>query len=288
MSREQPLEKRISNNLDSFSDKQIQLARFILDNKLFVSFATAQQIAEKADASAATVVRFAQSLGYEGFSNLQQDLQAELPSYLSAAQEIQERLASHPSPDDSTQQVFYTDIKNIEHTAKSLSSETLKDAVQAIIQAGRIFVTGSGLSTSLAVYLAHSLKVMGFDARPVYNAGLSMAVEFSQLRPTDLVIAIDLWRYIRSTIQSVTAAKEAGAKVITITDSLVSPLSTMVDCAFEVGAAGVAHSLSATAAVSLINVLIVHLSYAVPEQVIDSLKRVDQAYRQNRLLITES
>ena len=64
------LEERIAAALDRFSPKQKQLARHMLDNKYLVSFASANQVGESVGCSAATVVRFAQSLGYEGFSEL--------------------------------------------------------------------------------------------------------------------------------------------------------------------------------------------------------------------------
>jgi DNA-binding MurR/RpiR family transcriptional regulator len=57
------LEERITASLDKFSAKQKQLARLMLDNKYFVCFASTSQVGERVGASAATVVRFAQSFG---------------------------------------------------------------------------------------------------------------------------------------------------------------------------------------------------------------------------------
>lgn len=280
------LENRITEALELLSAKQKQLARFILDNKNFVSFATASQIGEKTDTSAATVVRFAQNLGYEGFSELQADLQGTLPTYITAIERIRERLTAPPPTDDIPEKVFYTEIKNIEQTANNLSRAELDKAVQAIVRARRIFVVASGLSSALGLYFAHSLKVIGFDARMVLGGGMSHAVDLSQLQAEDLLIAIDVWRYIRSNVDAVTTAKNVGAQVITITDSIVSPLSALADCAFEAAAEGAAHSLSSTAAMSLINVIIAMLSFEVPEQTMESLRRVDASYRDNHLLIT--
>jgi DNA-binding MurR/RpiR family transcriptional regulator len=67
----------------------------------------------------------------------------------------------------------------------------------------------------------------------------------------------------------------------------VSPLANLADYAFEVATDGVAHSLSVTAATSLINVFVAVLSQKVPEQTIEALRRVDAAYRANDLLIME-
>lgn len=148
-------------------------------------------------------------------------------------------------------------------------------------------MVGSGLSMAPALFLTHSLKVIGFDARAVLDGGLSLAVETAHMDAGTLLIAIDLWRYVRSTMRAVRAAHEQGVPVIAITDSVVSPLAQMANYAFEVATDGVTHSLSPTAVISLINVFIAGLSYRVPAQSMEALRRVDAAYRRQKLLITE-
>jgi DNA-binding MurR/RpiR family transcriptional regulator len=261
------------------------MARFILDNQYFTSFASASQVGEKNDTSAATVVRFAQALGYEGYPELQDALRAELPSYMTAANRMQARISSTKPPASSPQQVFYTDIQNIERTASKLSDDNLGRALQMILEARRVQVIGAGLSKPGSLFLAHSLKVMGFDAHAVDGEGLQAAIELSRLQPGDLLIAIDLWRYVRMTVNAVGMAKERGIQTVAITDSIVSPLAQMADCAFEIASEGVAHSLSVTALMSLLNVIVAMLADRVPQQVVESLRRVDEAYRSNDLLI---
>ncbi|HSF83541.1 MAG TPA: MurR/RpiR family transcriptional regulator [Anaerolineales bacterium] len=281
------LDERITELHNKFSPKHKRLARFVLDNKYFMSFASASQAGKKTGTSAATVVRFAQTLGYDGYSELQAAIRAELPSYLTAVERIQARLEEAPPPDNIPHKVFYTDISNIERTANNLDELKLEGAIKTIITAKRILVVGSGLSASPALFLAHSLKIMGFDARASLNEGLSLAADTAQFSNGSLIIAIDLWRYVRSTIGAVENAKKQGARSIAITDSIVSPLARMADFAFEVATDGVSHSLSTTGVMSLLNVLVAAISNLIPAQTMRSLRRVDSAYRDNNLLIVE-
>lgn len=279
------LKERISSTLETLSPKHKTIARFVLDNDYFTSFASASQIGEKTNTTAATVVRFAQALGYEGFSELQGALRAEMPEHMTTAAKMQKRM-TEPNPFSPTpQQVFYTDIKNIERTAGTLSIESINIALDAIQKAKRIMVIGAGLSYAPAALLAHSLKVMGFDAHAILGEGLQTAVEIANIEPDDLLVAIDLWRYVRMTVQAVSQVKEIGTPVIAITDSIVSPLAQMADIAFEVATEGVAHSLSITALISLLNVIVAMLADRIPEQVYKSLKKVDAAYIGNDLLM---
>ncbi len=281
------LEARITASLDRLSPKQKRLARFMLDNKYFVSFASASQVGENVGASAATVVRLAQSLGYAGFSGLRAAVREELPTYLNAVERIEKRLTAPPSPHDIPQQVFYTDISNVEHTASNLDVAQFNAAVDAVLGANRILIVGCGLSAAPVLFLTHSLKVMGFNVRMAVDGGLSLAIDIAQLRSDSLLIAVDLWRYARSTVESVRAARRRGALIVAITDSVMSPLAQAADYAFEAATDGTGHSMSPTAVISLINVFIAALSYRVPGQVMESLRRVDAVYRTQNLLFTE-
>src|SRR3990170_2724375 len=138
MSPSDSVENRIATVLDSLSKKQTRLARFVLDSKYFMSFASASQAGEKTRTSAATVVRFAQTLGYQGYSELQAAIRAELPSYLTAVERIQARLEATSPPDNIPHKVFHTDISNIERTANNLDESKLEMAIKAILAAKRI------------------------------------------------------------------------------------------------------------------------------------------------------
>jgi DNA-binding MurR/RpiR family transcriptional regulator len=281
------LEERIAASFDTLSSKQKQLARFILDKKYLVSFASSGRLGREVDASPATVVRFAQSLGYSGFSDLQTAVRREFPRHLTALERIQESLAAPPSPGDIPQQVFHSDIRNIESAAHALSLDRLNAALDEITCAARILVVGCGLSAAPVLFLTHSLKVIGFNVRVDVEGGLSLATEIAQLRSGTLLIAIDLWRYARSTMEAARAARDRGARIIAITDSSVSPLADVADHAFEAATDGMAHSLSLVAVMSLLNVFIAMLSYRVPEQVMEGLRQVDTMYRARNLLLVE-
>lgn len=281
------LDERIASLRPQLSPKQIKLARFLLNNKLFMSFASAHQAAEKTGASPATVVRFAQSLGYEGYPQMQAALRAELPSYLRAMDRLQSRLESPETFDGLHQTVYQTDAHNLQHTARSLSESQLNAAVEAIVKARRVQVVSAGLSAAAGVYLAHSLKIIGLDAHLNTSEGLGLFADLAQITENDLVIAIDLWRYVRTTLSAAQHARQAGAVVIALTDSVVSPLAQAADYAFEASTEGVAHSLSLVGLISLVNVFIAALSYRIPEQTLRSLQHVDLAYRQNNLLYLE-
>ena len=285
MSDESPLASHLSAAKLDLSRSHKRLARFVSDNGLFVAFASAAELGEKVGVSAATVVRFCRTIGYEGYPDLQAAVRDSLPTYLHKIEKLQKD--SGTLKDQAVGRVFEQDMQNLSRTVASLDEEKFKAAVAALARSGDILVVGGGLSAAPALYFAHSLKVMGMDARTVLNGGIPLALELTRLKPTSVIVGISVWRYVRDTITAMEQAQSYGATRIAITDSTVAPLAQRAEHAFQVATDGVAHSLSLTSMMALINAFVAALSFARPEETARAVREVDAAYRQENLLFTE-
>jgi len=284
--RKGSLEGRIATAFPQISRSQKRLARFILDGGLFVAFASAATLGEKAGVSAATVVRFCQTLGYEGYPGLQAAVRAGLPTYLHKVQQMEKR-GGNLVKKDAAARAFELDVQNLRRTADSLDQSRFKAAVAALGKAHDILIVGAGLSSAPTLYLAHSLKVMGLNVRYTLAGGIPLALELIALKPASVLVAISVWRYVAETVLAMEHAERVGATRIAITDSLVSPIAQRADYAFQVATDGAAHSLSLTSMLSLINAFIAALSLERPAETARALRDVDAAYRQGGLVLTE-
>lgn len=279
------LESRIKAALPGISRSNQKLARFVLENGLFVAFASATELGDKTGVSAATVVRFCQMLGYEGYPELQKAVRETLPTYVNKVQ----RMGQGYNLDKSQviQRVFELDSENLTLTRELLNHERFWAAMAALGKSSDILVVGGGLSAGPALYMAHSLKTLGFDARLILEGGIPLALELVRLKPTSVFVGISVWRYVAETVNALEQAKNRGATRIAITDSIVSPLAQGADYAFQIGTEGAAHALSLTSVLSLINAFIAALSLEYPEHTAGALQEVDRAYRAGKLLATE-
>lgn len=278
------LENRITAQFDSLSPKQRAIARLILDNRYFASFASAAEIGERVDASAATVVRLCQVLGYEGLPDLQESIREDLPSYLTAVERLERRSILPSINEELPQRVFANDLANLRHTATVLASPDFDRAVDLLTTSNQVLVIGSGVSGPPAQFLAYSLEVMGRSARAIVDGGLGLAVALARLTPEDVVVGISFWRYTQATVHALQQARTHGVHTIAITDSIVSPIAREVDVAFEVATDGVAHSLSITALVSLLNAFVAGVALQQPEETSLALREVDSQFKALDLL----
>jgi DNA-binding MurR/RpiR family transcriptional regulator len=281
-----PLEGRVGSAFSSLSRSHRRVARFLLDNGLFAAFASAAELGDKVGVSAATVVRFCQAIGYDGYPELQAAVRAGLPTSVHKVQKM-EQVRGALEKSQVAQRVFELDAQNLRRTGDALSQQRFQAAVAALGKASDILVVAGGLSAGPALYLAHSLAVMGLDARCVLNGGIPLALEVVRLKPSSALVGISVWRYVAETVQAMERARAVGATRIAITDSLVAPIAQRADYAFQVGTHGLAHSLSLTGMMALVNAFVAALSFQRPEATARALRHIDAAYRHAGLVLTE-
>lgn len=279
------LESRIAQHFDDLTPKQQVLARLILDNRYMASFASAAEIGEKVEASAATVVRLCQALGYQGLPDLQAAIRAELPTYLTAVERLEQRHAATPRDGATPERAFGTDIGNLERTVGTLGAAPLRQAVDALAAAREIVVIGGGVVAAPAMFLAYSLRVIGLESRAVLDGDVAQVVNTAHVGAGDAVVAFGVWRYIVSTVEAMIWVKQSGARTIAVTDSILSPLARQADLALEVATEGIAHSVSVTAMMALVNALIAEIALRNPERTRAALLRLDEQFKERGLVI---
>jgi len=270
--------------LPRLSKKHQDIARFVLDNPDAVAFGSAHVVGAKTGTSAATVVRFCQALGYEGYIQLQEVIRERMSQQRAAMQHLERSIAERSTDSELLIRVLATDILNIERTAVLANRDRMEAAAEDIRRARQVLIVGSGLAAMLVEYLAYSLLRLDVSARSVTGGEEPLAIALAFVQPDDVVIGISFRRRPRYTAKALEQARIVGAKSIGIADSELSPLFSVADYRFLVAIDNMAHSPSPVAAVSLLYALIAIMSLSAPEQTAHSLERLDATYRQSGLL----
>jgi len=285
--REVTLRQRILAALDGLSSKQVQLARYFLDSENEIAFFSAKEVGKETNTSAATVVRFAQLLGYKGYAEMQEQVRATFAEYenRTASQKLAERIAQGKFNHELPAHIADVNIRNIQETFRRISLKSLSEAVDHILDAERIMIFGGGLSAASVILAEHSLRMLGFPVRAIVNGGLSQSLELVGLTQRDAVIAISIWRYLRETVEAAEYAAALGATTIGITDSLVSPIARIADYTFIAATERAAHSRSLggiSALIDLINAVIVSKR---PQESMQALERLDNFYQKQGIVM---
>lgn len=275
---------RMAAALPHLSKKQAEIARFVLDHEDYVAFASAAELGLETDSSAATVVRFCQALGYEGYQQMQDAIRARLSLERTAVQHLESRLEGPIANHDLLTQVFAAEIRNLQRTAVQISGDQLQAVAAAIRRARQVLIVGSGLAATLVDCLAYELQTMDLPVRSVTGGEEQLALVLTFLQAEDAVIGISFRHNPRYAMTAVDHARAIGATSIGIANSELSPLVRQADYSFLVATDGVADRPSPVAAVAFIDALVAALMLIEPEQTARSQQQIDSTYKQSGLL----
>lgn len=219
----------IANKLPEMSKSQRKIALYILNNPDSVPFSTVGKLAKMAEVSEATVVRFANFLGYSGFPELQQAMQESVRRQLTTVErlKISENIY-HSEDEKDIYNMFNEEIRRIQMMADQFDIDAFRKAVKLIIGAKNIYIIANRSAVSLGTFLEFYLDVLFQNTELIRNP-YGISEKMFRLNEEDVVIALSFPRYTKNTIDAVSFAKDQGSKVIAITDSIASPLIPYAD-----------------------------------------------------------
>ena len=255
----------ISEHAAGFSKGQKRIAQYIQEHYESAAFMTAFKLGETVGVSESTVVRFAAELGFDGYPQLQKAMQELIRSKLTTVQRI-EVTRARMADDEVLDNVMAYDMANIRQTLEELPRDVFYQAVDAIVEARRVYIFGAGSCRALANFLAYYLKLLLPDIHLIYTSSeTEILEEMLQIGEQDAIIGLSFPRYSSKAVKTVHFAHSRQAKIIAITDSVLSPIAEYASYLL------LAHSDMAT----IVDSLVAPLSIINALMVAVSLKKMD-------------
>lgn len=223
-----------------FSTAHQAVARVVISHTGHCAFLPIARMAEMSGVSAATVVRFAQILGYSGYPDFQAAVQALVLDRFDVNQRLEhvdgqlEGMLSSEIPVDAYELMRTVMIAQAEHVlavANNLGREEFEQAIERIIAARSVYVAGLRLSSAAATALWHGLHLMRPGVRLISPGSGFLPEQISECGPDDLLLGITFRRYAADTLRLMEFARARGAAVIAITDHRLSPAAVAADLA---------------------------------------------------------
>ena len=223
----------LQDNAHTFSKGQRLIAKYIIESYDKAAFLTASRLGKTVGVSESTVVRFAVELGYDGYPSMQKAIQEMVLNRLTSVQRI-EVANDRIGDQDVVNLVLQGDIEKLRQTNEILDRDEFKAAVQAILDAERVYILGVRSAAPLANFLAYYLNYMSPNVHTVTTSGEGeMFEKIIGVKPEDAVVAISFPRYSNATMKAAQYCRTTGATVIGITDSRLSPLGQNSDHVLE-------------------------------------------------------
>lgn len=278
MGNKNELVNRINSNYSMMSKGQKLLATYITDNYDKAVFLTAAKMGEIVGVSESTVVRFATFLGYKGYPEFQSALEEMVRNKLNSIQRM-EVTYGRIAQSKILEEVLRSDEDKIKTTLEKIDHSAFELAVNIILKAKHIYIIGIRSCAPLASFMSFYFNLM-FENVHLLNTNSSSELfeQMVRIGEEDVIIGISFPRYSMRTLKALEFANNRSAKVITITDSVHSPMNLYSSCNLiaDSDMASIVDSL--VAPLSVINALVVALCMRKQDEVAETLTMLEDIW----------
>ena len=267
----------------TFSKGQRAIAKYISESNEKAAFMTASKLGKTVGVSESTVVRFAVELGYDGYHSMQKAMREMVLNRLTSVQRIEvanNRFADH----DVVSTVLHSDIEKLRQTEELIDRDDFTAAVNAILGSKRIYILGIRSTAPLANFLGYYLNYMFRNVHIVTASGTTELYEkIVGVNADDVLIAFSFPRYSSTTIRGARYCRSAGATVIGLTDSMLSPLAQNSDHVLLAKSDMVSLVDSLVAPLSVINALIVALASKKEKELARTFETLERLWEEHHV-----
>ena len=252
-----------------------RVATTILESPQLVAFGTVADLARTAEVGAASVVRLANKLGFDGYSELQHCIQGELSAQLRPAAE-----RIHDTSNRSVAAHAETELANVRATLGAVGDDALTALVERLADVGRPVLVVSGEATAgVGRLFADQLAQLRASVECVQGSEVAVRRSIALAHPDATAVVIDLRRYERWVLE---AHEEIAARSIwsaVLTDGVLSPLAQRADAAFLVTAGSVGPFDSHVGTLAVLNLITNSVADALRVTAADRLGAIEAAWR---------
>ncbi|WP_353095848.1 MurR/RpiR family transcriptional regulator [Tissierella praeacuta] len=270
--------KNIQNNFNNLSKGQKLIAEFIINSYDKAAFMTAAALGETVNVSESTVVRFANTLGYKGYRELQKDLHELIKNKLTTVQRLT-MANEYSNKENALKKAMEKDMENIDKTINEIGHGTFQDAIDLILNAKNIYILGLRSSSFLAGYLGFYLSFIIKGVNVITSGPNDVFEQLLKADTKDLIIGISYPRYSKRTLEALDFCMEKGCKIISITDSLISPAAKYADISLIASSDMLSFVDSLVAPMSLINALIVAIGMEKKNDITSSFEDLENIWK---------
>ncbi len=268
--------KRIEDHFAALTKSEHEIATYLLSSHDDAVFLAAAELAERLDMSEATVVRFARSVGYEGFPELRRDLQRIYRAHVTPATRLQHKLADLKTGQGHVlAQVIEMELQYLGEALRTVDFKDFDRAVKIVSNAERIFVRGAGPSAILADLFQLRMQRFGVLTISITETGRDLVEKMQLIRPNDAVLATGFHRNSKELQALIEHAHQLKCQSILLTDTLAPAFRDKVDVILSARRGPVSSFHSLTVPMAIINALILAVAMTHPETSLEALERFE-------------
>ena len=201
-----------------------EIGNFVLGHPEAIALSTLAELAAETDIATSAFVRFAQTLGFDGFSQMQavfrQQVRSSWPQYASRLSDM-----ADVNPADHFEALSASAVASIKRLSNSVSMEHLEAAVCKLAGAKTIWFAAGGRARPVTAYMRYMLIKLGIRTQEFREAPSEAMRELNLIGPNDVLLVVSFASYGELTVKLAQEAASRGVEIVSVTDTMVSPVA---------------------------------------------------------------
>lgn len=230
----------IHERYDDMSKSYQKIALYLTQNPNDVAVKSVNSIADLCNMHASSFVRYAQSLGFKGFKDLQGVFQKRLttaaPGFNARIEALENELGAHDRPNEIgfLHDLVVRDITSLKDLLVNMDPDSLKKSVEILDNAETVYLLGQLRSTPVVELMRYILTMLGKRTVLLDSSG-GLATHMAKSASTkDALFVVSFRFYATEVVNIVEETSERKVPIIAISDSTLSPLAKNADVLFAV------------------------------------------------------
>lgn len=269
----------LKDNKIKLSKAQKQVGDYIVKNPVEASFTTLDTLSSEIGTSTTTIMRFCAKLGYNGYSELQKDLQALVKERIDPQNRLEANIRSINS-DTLLAQCAQKSVENITRTQQLIANDVCEELIKSLLSAKRLYMLGARTSHTVSYFLYHGLAQILGNCQLIDT--VSAIDQLSDVKDGDLIIVISLPRYASSTINLIKTVKKQvpKVKIVSITDSYQAPIAAYSDIVIPCHYASLSFHNSMSAVLFIADYIVTAVAMAKQKESTARLENLEEFFKE--------
>jgi len=254
-----------------------RIAREVLDEPTLLAFGTVSDLASRVGTSRPTIVRFANKLGFDGYTQLQRHVRSDLSHRLARPSERirhdkKVALPARAAVNNALASVF-----------KATEGNRLAALAKPVVRAANVWILSGETSQAGAHALHSGLSMVRPGVRSLEEH--SFGTDLSDAGPQDAAVVFDFFRYRRQVSNATRVFADAGVAVVAITDSPLSPLVEMAATWCEIEVPAIGPFDSSVPAVAIAELLVSHVAKSLHQEATARIDRIEALWEETEVFL---
>jgi DNA-binding MurR/RpiR family transcriptional regulator len=254
-----------------------RIAKEVLGEPTLLAFGTVSDLASRVGTSRPSIVRFANKLGFKGYTQLQRHVRSDLSHRLARPSE---RIRHDGGASLPARLAYEGTIRSV---FKAIEGDRMTVLAQPIINAEKVWILSGETSQAGAHALHSGLSMVRPGVRALEEH--SYGTDLSDAGPGDAAVVFDFFRYRRQVITAARVFADSGVTIVAITDSPLSPLVELTDTWCEIEVPAIGPFDSSVPAVAIAELLVSRVAKKLKEDATVRIDRIEALWEETEVFL---